>query len=193
MIAAIRGPIEAVGPDWVVVDVGGVSLRVSVPTSTVSRLPAIGHVVRLVTHLYLREDQLALYGFFSPDELAFFEQVITVSGVGPKLALAMLSAAPSETLRQAIASESLDALTRVPGIGKKLAARLILELRGKLTAAPGAPVTVTSTPDQDVLAALVGLGYTPADATLAIQNTSGENNLDLEERIRRALQFFARR
>src|SRR5438128_413567 len=112
MIAAVRGAIEAIGPDWVVVDVGGVSLRVAVPASSTSRLPTIGQTVRLLTHLYLREDIVALYGFLRPDELSFSEQVIGVSGVGPKLALAMLSSASSDVLRQAIATESVDALIR---------------------------------------------------------------------------------
>jgi len=193
MIAGVRGPVEAVGPDWVVVDVGGISLRLAIPASSTNRLPPIGQTVRLLTHLYVREDAIALYGFLTSDELAFFEQVIGVTGVGPKLALAMLSAAPSETLRQAIASESVDALVRVPGIGRKLASRLILELRGKLTPANGPIVATPATADQDLIAALVGLGYSPADATTAVQSVSSEHSLDLEERIRRALQFFARR
>src|SRR5260221_7196925 len=100
-------------------------------------LPALGDRVRLVTYLYLREDLVALYGFLSSDDLSLFEQLIGVTGVGPKVALSMLSAMPAVSLHQAIASENLDNLTRIPGIGKKLASRLILELRGKLTAPEG--------------------------------------------------------
>lgn len=193
MISAVRGVLEAVGTEWAIVDVGGVSLRVFAPTSTINRLPAIGQNVRLLTHLYLREDALALYGFMSSEELVLFEQLIGVSGVGPRLALAMLSAAPAESLRQAIASESIENLTTIPGIGKKLAARLILELRGKLTAQNGAKTTDERPIDADVADALVGLGYTPADAQAAIKSLPTDRALELEERIRLALQFFAKR
>ncbi len=193
MISAVRGTLEAVGTEWAIVDVGGVSLRVFAPTSTLNRLPEIGQTVRLLTHLYLREDALALYGFTTSDELALFEQLLGVSGVGPRLALAMLSAAPAESLRQAIASESVENLTTIPGIGKKLAARLILELRGKLTAPDGAKPVAERPIEADVADALVGLGYTPADAQAAIKSLPTDRALELEERIRLALQFFAKR
>ncbi len=193
MIAGVRGNLEAVGVDWVIIDVHGVALRVSVPASTVNRLPAIGQPLRLSTYLYLREDAIALYGFLTPDELALFEQLIGVTGVGPKLALAMLSAAPSDQLRQAIASENLDNLTRIPGIGKKLAGRLILELRGKLTAPEAAPSAPATPSDVDLIEALVGLGYAPADAQAALKSLPKDRAIDLEERLRLALQYFARR
>jgi Holliday junction DNA helicase RuvA len=193
VIAGVRGNLEAVGVDWVIIDVHGVALRVSVPASTVNRLPAIGQPLRLSTYLYLREDAIALYGFLTPDELALFEQLIGVTGVGPKLALAMLSAAPSDQLRQAIASENLDNLTRIPGIGKKLAGRLILELRGKLTAPEAAPSAPATPSDVDLIEALVGLGYAPADAQAALKSLPKDRAIDLEERLRLALQYFARR
>jgi holliday junction DNA helicase RuvA len=193
MIAGVRGTLESLGPDWAIVTVGGFSLRISVPISTANRLPASGQPVHLVTHLYLREDAIALFGFATPDELSLFEQLIGVTGVGPKLALAMLSAAPSDALRQAIASENLDNLTRIPGIGRKLAGRLILELRGKLTAPDGVPVAPGTTADVDVVNALVGLGYSPIDAQAALKSIPKDKVLDLEDRIRIALQYFARR
>jgi Holliday junction DNA helicase RuvA len=194
MIAGVRGVLEAQGLDAVVVGVGGLSLRVFAPSSTISRLPPVGAEIRLLTHLVVREDQLALYGFGTPEELALFEQLITVTGVGPRLALAILSAASSDVLRQAIAGENLEVLQKVPGIGKKLAGRLILELRGKLTAAPNGAAAAGPAPpaDSDVLEALLGLGYAPADAQAALRSLpSGEQ--DLEQRIKLALQFFARR
>jgi Holliday junction DNA helicase RuvA len=193
VIAAVRGILEAQGVDWVLVDVGGVSLRIAVPATTTSRLPALGQMVRLVTHLYLREDAIALYGFLTVDDLALFEQLITVTGVGPRLALGILSAAPAEALRGAIASDNVDLLTRIPGIGKKLAGRLILELRGKLTAPSGPPSALGATPESDLLDALVGLGYAPADAQAALRSLPTDESLDLEERLRLALQYFARR
>jgi len=192
MITAVRGALEAVGPDWAVVGVGGLSLRVFAPTTTLSTLPAIGQVVHLHTYFQVREDVLALYGFQSPDDLALFEQLIGVSGVGPKLALAMLSSAPSEILRTAIASEKAENLTKIPGIGRKLAGRLILELRGKIVSPEGGTRTVEPTPDADVTEALVGLGYSPADALAAVRSLGTTPPTDLEERIRQALRFLAR-
>lgn len=195
MIVGVRGILEAQGVDSVVVLVGGVSLRVYVPAATVARLPGLGQEVHLLTHFVMREDQMALYGFSTPDELALFEQLITVSGVGPRVALSILSAASIDVLRQAIASESVETLTKIPGIGKKLAGRLILELRGKLAPAPngGAVVASVSTPEADVLEALLGLGYAPADAQAALRSLPADQSIPLEERIRLALQFFARR
>jgi len=190
MIAAITGLLEATGPDWVLVQVGGFTIRVYVPTSTVSRLPALGQSVRFNTHFYIREDVIALYGFLTADELALFDQLLTVSGVGPKLAQSMLSAASADSLRSAIASESVDKLTPLPGIGKKLAARLILELRGKLTAPPGEASPASPPADLEVLEALLSLGYTTADAQAALKTLPPD--LELEEKIRRALRYFAR-
>lgn len=193
MIAGVRGTLESVGPDWAIVSVGGFSLRINVPASTANRLPQSGQPVHLVTHLYLREDAIALFGFVTPDELSLFEQLIAVTGVGPRLALAMLSSAPSDVLRQAIASENLDNLTRIPGIGRKLAGRLILELRGKLTAPDGVTAGPGPPADVDVVDALVGLGYAPVDAQAALKSVPKDKVLDLEDRIRLALQYFARR
>jgi Holliday junction DNA helicase RuvA len=192
MIASIHGRLEAHGADWVVVDVGGVSLRVFVPATAISRLPALGEPVRFLTHLYLREDVIALYGFLSADDLALFEQLIGVTGVGPKVAMTMLSAAPTASLHQAIASENVDNLTKIPGIGKKLAARLILELRGKLTAPAGGVAAPITTAESDVVDALLGLGYSLVDAQSALRSLPTDRALELEDRIRLALQSFAR-
>lgn len=193
MIAAVRGLVGAAGPDWVVVDIGGVSLRVFIPATTANQLPPIGDTVRLMTYLQVREDALTLYGFLTQSDLEFFEQVTGVTGVGPKIALAMLSAAPSDALRQAIASENLDSLTKVPGIGRKLAGRLILELRGKLTPPDGALTGILGPADPEVQAALVGLGYATSDAQAAIASLPAGKVLPVEDRIRLALQFFAKR
>jgi Holliday junction DNA helicase RuvA len=193
MIASIHGRLEAHGADWVVVDVGGVSLRVFVPATSIARLPPLGEPVRFVTHLYLREDAIALYGFLSSDDLSLFEQLIGVTGVGPKVALTMLSSATSTSVRQAIASENVDNLIKIPGIGRKLASRLILELRGKLTAPEGGVAVPNATPDSDVVDALLGLGYSLADAQTALRSLPSDRALELEERIRLALQSFAKR
>jgi Holliday junction DNA helicase RuvA len=194
MIAGVRGTLEAQGTDWVILAVGGFSVRVYAPLGTITRLPGLGQTVHLVTHLYVREDQIALYGFATPDELGFFEQLLGVSGVGPRLGLQILSAASIDTLRNAIASESVESLTRIPGIGKKLAGRLILELRGKLAPpSDGAATARISTPEADVIDALVGLGYSAAEAQAALRALPSDPDLALEDRIRLALQYFARR
>ena len=192
MISGVRGVLEHVGADSIIVGVGGISLRVFVPTSVINRAPPVGQPVQLLTYLNVREDALTLYGFQSPDDLSLFEQLLGVTGVGPKLALTMLSSVSGETLRAAIASEKVENLLPIPGVGRKLAGRLILELRGKLSS-PAEAKAETATPvDVEVTEALIGLGYSPADAQVAIQSIASSDTTDLEERIRLALQFFAR-
>ncbi|MEA2584674.1 MAG: holliday junction helicase RuvA, partial [Thermomicrobiales bacterium] len=132
MIAGLRGRLDAKLADALLVDVGGVVYRVGTSASTVSEIGDIGEPVRLQTHLFVREDQMTLYGFATDDELKLFETLITVTGVGPRLACAILSSLRVETLHEAIQAGNADLLATVPGVGKKTAARLILELRGKL-------------------------------------------------------------
>ena len=193
MIAGVRGVLEAISGDAVVVGVGGFSVRVLVPASTLRRLGAVGEAVQLRTHLYVREDVLALYGFATDEEIQLFETLLTVSGVGPQLALSILSAASPEAIRSAIAAGDADALSRIPGLGKKLAGRLILELKGKI-AAPAAPTPLptASAVDSDVLAALTGLGYSTADAQAALRALPDDPTLSLEDKILHALRYFAR-
>ncbi len=193
MIASVRGRIQARGTDSVIVDVGGIGLRVLVPASTLARLGGIGESASLQTYLYVREDNLSLYGFSTAEERELFELLMTVSGVGPRLALALLSGASVDSLRVAIATGNADALTGIPGIGKKLAARLVLELKGKIEARGGAaPAMVGATGDAEVLAALTGLGYSAADAQRAIQSLPKGESLSVEEKIVLALQHFTR-
>ena len=193
MIASISGILEVRGADSIVVDVGGVGLRAHVPASTLARLGAVGDDVRLHTHLYVREDLLALYGFATEDELRTFELLISVTGVGPRSALALLSGVSVEALRRAIASENPDGLTIVPGIGKKLAGRIVLELKGKIeVVGPSEATAAPSGTDAEVLAALVGLGYTAADAQTAIRSLPSQPGQGTEERILQALRHFAR-
>jgi Holliday junction DNA helicase RuvA len=132
MIASLQGIIDAIVTDSMIVNVNGVGFKVSVPTSVLSDLGMIGREVKLYTHLHVREDELSLYGFGSIDELRLFETLISVSGLGPKTALGMLSAMSADQLAMAIASGSVEILTTIPGIGKKTAARLILELKDKV-------------------------------------------------------------
>ena len=194
MIASVRGQVQARGADSVVVDVGGIGLRLLVPASTLARLGGVGDEVSLQTHLYVREDNLSLYGFATAEERELFELLMTVSGVGPRLGLALLSGAPVDSLRVAIATGNADTLTGIPGIGRKLAARIVLELKGKVDArgAMAAPALAGAAADSEVLAALTGLGYSAADALRAIQSLPQGENLSVEERIVLALRQFTR-
>jgi len=192
MIASLRGRVESLGSDSAIINVGGVGFQVYMPTSTLSTLGAVGEEVQLYTHLHLKEDNASLYGFASADELRLFQALISVSGLGPKLALAMLSVMSVDKLTMAIATGSVDLLTVVPGIGKKVANRLILELKEKISAgwvtAPGVQPTEENT---DVLAALTSLGYSVAEASRAVASLPPSTDLSLEEKIKQALQYFA--
>jgi len=137
MISSLHGKLESLGSDWAIVNVNGIGFQVYTPTSTLSTLGTAGDDVKLYTHLHLREDNVTLYGFGSTEELWLFETLIGVSGLGPRLALAMLSAMSVDQLTMAIATGSTELLTTVPGIGKKVADRLILELKDKIGAGCG--------------------------------------------------------
>ena len=188
MIAAITGILEALDSDGAVVRVGGVSLRVVAPTSTIEALGALGSQVRLHTHLQVTEDALHLYGFSQEAGLRMFQMLLTVAGVGPRVALGVLSTMGPGEIAGAIASDDADALSRAPGVGKRTASRIILELRDRLEregvvlASPGIAL------DGEVVAALRALGYSDAEARQAVRGLGDATGLDLEERVRRALQ-----
>ncbi len=191
MIASLQGKLEALGSDGAIINVGGIGFQVYLPTSTLSTLGPIGKEVKLYTHLHVREDNITLYGFGSPAELSLFETLTTVSGIGPKLGLAMLSAMSVDNLTLAIATGNADLLTAVPGIGKKTASRIILELKDKISAGwIITPTTQLARENADVLAALTSLGYSAAEATKAVASLPTATDLSLEERIKLALQYF---
>ena len=191
MIAGLNGKLEALGNDGAIIGVGGVSFQVYMPTSTLSALGSIGDEVKLHTHFHLKEDGATLYGFASADELRLFQTLISVSGLGPRLALAMLSAMNVEQMTMAIATGSIDLLTHVPGIGKKVASRIVLELKDKIGAtwitAPAAQIVQDNA---DVLSALTSLGYSVSEASRAVVTLPPSSDLSLEERIKLALQYF---
>ena len=190
MIASLKGTIQTLGSDWAIVNVNGIGFRVYMPTSTLSTLGTASEEVELHTHLHLREDNATLYGFATAEELDLFQTLIGVSGLGPKLALAMLSAMSVEKLTMAIASGSADLLSEIPGIGKKMAERLIVELKGKIAAGwIGAPAQLAEE-NADVLAALTSLGYSVAEARRAVASLPSSSDLSLEEKIKQALQYF---
>ena len=187
MIAGIEGSVVRRGTDYVVLNVGGVHYKATVAPQTLAGLE--GDRVQLATYLYVREDALQLYGFASVEEEELFEEVLAVSGIGPKSALALVGSMAPSALRQAIQAGSVDVLKRVPGIGAKTAQRLILELKGKL--APGvAEIAPTGSPEAELAEALNALGYSPAETASALGYLKGLD-LPLEERLRRALRFFA--
>jgi Holliday junction DNA helicase RuvA len=191
MIASLRGTLESLGSDGAVISVNGIGFRVYLPTSTLSSLAGIGKEVYLHTYLHLREDSATLYGFASPDELRLFQTLLTVSGLGPKLALAMLSAMSLEQLTLALATGNRELLRVVPGIGKKVAERLILELKDKIAAGwVVAPVVEFAEANTDVLAALTALGYSASEASRAVASLPADTELSLEEKVRLALQYF---
>ncbi len=189
MIVGIRGKVEVVGPDWLVADLGEVSLKISVPAPTLSRVRP-GQQVHLYTYLRVREDDLSLYGFLTQAELGLFEAIIGVSGVGAKLALSLLSTLTPEQIVAAVAAGDTEALARAPGIGKKVASRLALELKGKLEGEWRLPTAAGDGSQSEVVSALTALGYTGAEAARAAASVAGEAGLTVEERISRALAYF---
>ncbi len=187
MIATLFGTLQSRHDDALIINVGGIGLRVRVPASTLARIGAIGTSVELFTHLRVREDELSLYGFATESELHLFETLMTVSGIGPKVALNVLSATTTDALRLAIAQGNLDTLIAIPGIGKKTAQRLVLELKGKVDVSGLGEISELAPLDADVLDALINLGYSAAEAARAAQ-TIPTNVTALEDRIRVALQ-----
>jgi holliday junction DNA helicase RuvA len=190
MISGLIGRLDAKLADAVLVDVGGVIYRVGTSKTTLNEIGDVGETVRLSTHLFVREDQLTLYGFATPDELRLFETLITVTGVGPRMACAILSYFAPDRLHEAIAQENVDLLATVPGVGKKTAARLIVELRGKLPTVAGVS-TLTGGIDADVVDALRALGYTTAEAHSATARTKATAGSTVEERVVAALRELA--
>jgi Holliday junction DNA helicase RuvA len=198
MIAAVRGLLEGKTIDSALVTVGGITLRVLAPLTTLNQL-TVGQTVHLQTLLYVREDVISLFGFASVGDRETFEQLLAVGGVGPRIGLALLSALSSDGLRQAVLDDDVVRLTMAPGVGKKLAARLVLELRprferlglvgagsGGIGGAPGAGNVRAQVAD-----ALTGLGYTPAQAAAAVRNLPTDTDDSLEDLIMRALRLMA--
>jgi Holliday junction DNA helicase RuvA len=192
MIAALRGLMDARLADAVLVDVGGVIFRVNTSATTLNEIGEPGDEVRLHTHMVVREDQMTLYGFSTTDELSLFQTLIGVTGVGPKLASAILSRMKPDALTTAITSENAELLATVPGVGKRTAARLILELRGKLVPVASVTSTPGSQSDSEVVAALRALGYTAAEAHGAVARLPREtSDAAVEDRVVAALRDLA--
>ena len=187
LISSVRGVIESVGADWADVSVGGVTFRLSVPGSTAERLAPLSGEVRLFTSLQVRDDSLALYGFWAEEERLAFEVLIGISGVGPRVALSVLSRFTPSTLAAAVSASDADAFTGVPGVGKKTASRILLELKGKLEGDWAVPAEAVAG-QGEVIGALTALGYSAAEAREAAAAVPRGDSLSLEERLREALQ-----
>ena len=200
MIASVHGRVAALGPDGAVIEVGGVGIAVSCSPATLARL-RVGEAARLATSLVVREDSLTLYGFADDDERGLFELLQTANGVGPKLAQTILGVYPPREVRRAIATSDLAALVKVPGIGRKGAEKIVVELRDRIGSISGsdgpgelAGVTAIAPWKDQVLHALAGLGFTGKEAAEAVDLVAAESSDNPEVAIilRRAIQLLGR-
>lgn len=190
MIASLNGIIAHIGSGDLVVRVGGVGIRVFVPRSVLENTGGVGRTIQLATHLIVRETELTLYGFQSDEDRDLFEVLISVRGVGPKVALAILSTLSPELLKSAIMREEANVLQRVPGIGKKTAERILFQLRDKLDFTTEAQtIPLVSDIDADVIDFLTGLGFSIVEAQAVLQKLPREVT-DVNERLQLALQFL---
>jgi holliday junction DNA helicase RuvA len=196
MISHLRGSLLEKHPNQIVIDVHGVGYEVTIPVSVYSSLPDQGAPVRMHIYQHVREDILALYGFITKDDKALFEKLIAVSGIGPRLAITALSGLTTEDLVAAIRSGAVEQLVRIPGVGKKTAERMVLELRDKLgpigASAPGTgtPKSAFSTTEEDVISALMNFGATRGSAEAAVNKARSESESnDFDALFRRALKL----
>jgi len=190
MIGKLTGTLEDKNPPQLLVDCHGVGYEVFVPMSTFYNLPELGAKVSLLTHLVVREDAQILYGFATAAERAAFRELIKISGVGPRTALSVLSGMSVGELAQAVTLQEAARLVKVPGIGKKTAERLLLELKGKLGADIGVSASVANTTQADILQALLALGYSDKEAALALKALP--NDVGVSEGIKLALKALAK-
>ena len=190
MIGRLIGTLAEKSPPQLLIDVNGVGYEVDVPMSSFYNLPALGERVTLLTHFVVREDAQILFGFLTHDERATFRQLVKISGVGPRTALSILSGLSVNELAQAISLQETGRLVKVPGIGKKTAERLLLELKGKLGDALAAPASVASSAQADILQALVALGYSDREAAAALKQLPPDASVG--DGIKLALKSLAR-
>jgi Holliday junction DNA helicase RuvA len=191
VIAELEGRVSRLSPTHLVVMVGGVGYRVAVTPSTVERATHSRDHMRLLVHTVVRDDAIDLYGFAAEDELDLFELLLTVSGVGPKTALGIIGGAAVDVLREGLASGDAAYLTKVAGVGKKQAERLVLELKGKVGSLGASPVSGTAGGGADAVEALAALGFSEADARAAVAKQ--DRSLSAEEIVRRALKELGRK
>lgn len=192
MIASVSGQLIHIGDGFVVVQVGGVGLEIYVPASVLSDRSRLGELVDIVTYLVVREDALTLYGFATLEEKATFQLLLGVPGVGPRLALSVINTLAPHVLANAVQQEDPDIISRVPGVGKKTAQKIVLELRGKLVAADmPAGLAAISSLDTEVIEVLTAMGFSIVESQAALQAIPRDAPEDIEERVRLALAYFA--
>jgi Holliday junction DNA helicase RuvA len=196
VIGHLRGRLVRKTPPALIVDVHGVGYELEAPMSTFYRLPEVGSEVELATHLVVREDAHLLYGFATEDERRLFRDLLRVTGIGPKIGLALLSGIDVDTFMRCVEAQDVDALTRIPGIGRKTAERLLVEMRDRIRALGQLPASVpvagsVAGARAEAYAALVALGYRPVEVNRLLQGVDQEG-AGTEELIRRALQAAAR-
>ena len=196
MITSIHGILEASRVDSAIIRVGGFGIQVFAPSSTLNRLTEPGIQVSLYTHFHMREDGIALYGFWTEADRNAFEQLIGINGVGPKVALSLLSVMDAVALYKAVEDEDQQRLGLARGVGKKLAAHLILELKGKLPSLAAMSGTQGASPagkiQAEVLEALIGLGFSTAEAQAALAKIPQDQSMTLEQQVTYALRTFSR-
>jgi len=193
MIARLSGSVWAVGEDHLVIGAAGIGFKVHVPTTVSSQVRGVGETVDLHTYLHVRENELSLYGFLTEEELSFFRMLLSVSGIGPKLALAVLSTVSPKALRQAVFQEQLGILTRVPGVGQKTARAIVFHLKDRLVKSDEETAAPFSDVDVEVVAALTSLGFSVVEAQRALQGSARDTEMPVEERVRQALILLDRR
>jgi len=192
MIASLNGRVSGKFKDSAVVTVNGVGFHVFVPGPLLDQLQP-GEIANLYTHLVLRQDSLTLYGFKNVESRELFEILIGVSGIGPRLALSMLSTLEPETIERAVFNEQAEVFTRVPGIGTKTSRKILLHLQDKIPSVEGLePMVAISDVDAEVVGALTALGYSVVEAQAAMQAIPKDASQDIEERLRIALQHFSK-
>ena len=191
LISSVTGTLEGVGPDWAEISVGGITLRVSVPASGIEQLGQLGDRVRLFASLQVREDSLTLFGFQTEEARSAFEALIGINGVGPRLALSVLSRFAPDSLAAAVSSGDTDAFGGVPGVGKKTASRIILELKGKLEGIWAVPAADGG--EREVIEALTALGYTISEVREAVASLPAAESASVEDRVMQALQHMGGR
>jgi Holliday junction DNA helicase RuvA len=193
MLARLRARVVAKGNDHLIADVNGLGLKVRVPAPLLDGINTLGQELNLFTHLRLaengREIEAMLFGFGAPEDLALFESLLAVSGIGPKVALGVLSAAPSDAIRAAIMQGNAEALTQFPGIGKKTAERIVMELKGKVKVAEAEEILAVSAADAEALTALTGLGYSVMEAQRAL-GSAGPEAQSVEDKVLAALRYL---
>ncbi len=198
MIAYLEGKLIEKNPTHLVLEVNGVGYSINIPVSSYAAIGEAGQTVKVLTHQYVRQDELRLYGFASRQEKGLFELLISVNGVGPRVALGILSSIPVQDFQRSVLGEDLDVLTHISGVGKKTAQRLIVELKEKLSKVDlgigeglEAKERVTIASDEEAVLALVSLGYNKLDARKAVQkvNSESEESLPIEEMIKKALRY----